>query len=104
VVEALHVLVLEDSVEVIEGDKAVFGVPTHVQNFAAFLEEGRRKQAQRKMCFDDPVKVGIEFTLANIFPARNVPAKNVPAKNIPAKSVPTKNVPTKNVPAKSIIT
>ncbi len=71
--------VLEDRVEVIEGDEAVFGVPTHVQYFAAFLEEGRRKQAQRKMCFDDPVKAGIEFTLANVT-AKNVPvnkSKNV---------------------------
>ncbi len=75
-------LVLEDGVEVIEGDEAVFGVPTHVQNFAAFLEEGRRKQAQRKMCFNDPIKVGIDVTLA-----KNIPIKNVPINIIPSKGI-----------------
>ena len=66
VIEALHELGFEDGVEVEEGDEAVLGVPANVDDFARFLEQGRRQHAKWKMGFDDSVKrnIGIGQTSA----------------------------------------
>ena len=44
--EVFHVLVLEDGVEVKEGDEGVFRIAADVNDLAAFLEDCRWKHVQ----------------------------------------------------------